>query len=515
MSIREIPTFSPSATLDEIREALGQLLQWAKERDPQAIGEDTQKFISFESALSIGLVKRTSRGYVSGGGSFDDGGWVPDYPDGIDDNSPPTAASGLVVTSVRTGFFIEIDSPNYPQGGENAYTEVWGAKYSGTGPLPQFSDAVFIGQIQGKSGIYLVQAEPGVQQHFWVGTVTRAGIRQIDVQGPTGGLNGVYAVAGKIDDRHIESLSVAKLLTGEIQVGTTISSFGYTGTNTYEWQIDGNGVARFSGVIVRGTVYASAGEIGGASIHSNYVQSTTYDGSGNGWRLDNALGKIFAGKILISNVGATVVLDTEATGTDPILKMGSVLSILGNGDASLGTLDLAGALRSGQTAYDTGTGFWLGKVSGTPKFSIGDASHAMLWTGSALQLRGVEIDNFSASISGGDISFTQTVDSFGNMLNSWPTRTISVSGGRSPFKYQWMVVITQSINSSGATVSIPVILLGSTTTTVDIRGEYPDSTVSGHLGCIITDANGRVTYTKVSFTLNLANVNPGDVGSAE
>lgn len=294
MSIREIAGISPSASLEEIRQALIELLQWAKERDPQAAGEDTQKFISFEQAVSIGLLKRTSRGYVAGGGSFDDGGWVPDYPDGIDDSSPPTAASGLVVTSVRTGFFIEIDSPNYPQGGENAYTEVWGAKYDGTPPLPQFSDAVFIGQIQGKSGIYLVQAEPGVQQHFWVGTVTRAGIRQIDVQGPTGGLNGVYAVAGKIDDRHIESLSVAKLLTGEIQVGTTISSFGFTGTNTYEWQIDGNGVARFSGVIVRGTVYASAGQIGGADIASSYVASSNYDGVSVGWKLDNTTGEITA-----------------------------------------------------------------------------------------------------------------------------------------------------------------------------------------------------------------------------
>lgn len=376
MSIREIPTFSPSATLDEIREALGQLLQWARERDPQAIGEDTQKFISFESALSIGLVKRTSRGYVSGGGSFDDGGWVPDYPDGIDDSSPPTAASGLVVTSVRTGFFIEIDSPNYPQGGENAYTEVWGAKYDGTPPLPQFSDAVFIGQIQGKSGIYLVQAEPGVQQHFWVGTVTRAGIRQIDVQGPTGGLNGVSAVAGKIDDRHIESLSVAKLLTGEIQVGTTISSFGYTGTNTHEWQIDGNGVARLSGVIVRGTVYASAGKIGGADIASDHVASSNYDGVSIGWKLDNTTGEITAfganirGTLNASDITAgtlnadrinsgditrtysnTQITSVESTGTDTVIVEVTVGSV----DAGIaGEVRFSGQLYRDAYASDTG-----------------------------------------------------------------------------------------------------------------------------------------------------------------
>lgn len=49
----------------------------------------------------------------------------------------------------------------------------------------------------------------------------------------------------------------------------------------------------------------------------------------------------------------------------------------------------ANGLRSGQTAYDTGTGFWLGSTGGTPKFSIGNsAGNKMTWDGATLSLSG-------------------------------------------------------------------------------------------------------------------------------
>ena len=58
-----------------------------------------------------------------------------------------------------------------------------------------------------------------------------------------------------------------------------------------------------------------------------------------------------------------------------------------------------GFIRSGQETYDTGTGWWLGTVSNTPRFSIGNGSNQyMRWSGSALQtsklvVNGAEIYN--------------------------------------------------------------------------------------------------------------------------
>jgi hypothetical protein len=58
------------------------------------------------------------------------------------------------------------------------------------------------------------------------------------------------------------------------------------------------------------------------------------------------------------------------------------------------------ALRGGQTAYDTGSGFWIGDVSGTTKFSIGNsAGNKLTWDGSALALTGA-ITAASGAIGG-------------------------------------------------------------------------------------------------------------------
>ncbi len=58
-------------------------------------------------------------------------------------------------------------------------------------------------------------------------------------------------------------------------------------------------------------------------------------------------------------------------------------------------------IRSGQTAYNTGTGYWLGVVSGTPKFSIGNSSdNRVTWDGSTLTIAGALNTGTGSSIDG-------------------------------------------------------------------------------------------------------------------
>jgi len=48
-----------------------------------------------------------------------------------------------------------------------------------------------------------------------------------------------------------------------------------------------------------------------------------------------------------------------------------------------------GHIRSGQTDYDTGTGWWIGNDGGTPKFSIGDSvGNKLTWDGESLNFLG-------------------------------------------------------------------------------------------------------------------------------
>lgn len=70
------------------------------------------------------------------------------------------------------------------------------------------------------------------------------------------------------------------------------------------------------------------------------------------------------------------------------------------------TLDTNGHLKGGQTAYDTGTGFFLGYSGGLYKFSLGNSiGNKLLWDGSALSLTG-EINATSGMIGGTTISPT-------------------------------------------------------------------------------------------------------------
>lgn len=71
------------------------------------------------------------------------------------------------------------------------------------------------------------------------------------------------------------------------------------------------------------------------------------------------------------------------------LNIGGTLNAVGG---TLGALSIAsgGNVRQGQTAFNTGTGFWLGDASGTPKFSIGNpAGNYMTWDGTKLTVNAV------------------------------------------------------------------------------------------------------------------------------
>ena len=70
------------------------------------------------------------------------------------------------------------------------------------------------------------------------------------------------------------------------------------------------------------------------------------------------------------------------------------------------TVATNGSISSGQTAYDTGTGFWMGNVSGTTKFSLGNsAGNKMTWDGSSLSITG-NISATTGSIGGWTIGAT-------------------------------------------------------------------------------------------------------------
>jgi hypothetical protein len=103
-----------------------------------------------------------------------------------------------------------------------------------------------------------------------------------------------------IDDAKIANLSAAKITAGSIAVGQYIQSSGYV-AGSAGWRINGNGVAEFSGVTVRGTVYATngtfTGTITGSTINGTTINSgdinVTSGSTASSWGLIHSYNKQF------------------------------------------------------------------------------------------------------------------------------------------------------------------------------------------------------------------------------
>lgn len=167
-----------------------------------------------------------------------------------------------------------------------------------------------------------------------------------------------------IDDAKVANLSASKLTAGTIDVGQYIQSSGYV-AGSAGWRINGNGNAEFSGVVVRGTIYATTGQIGGNTIDSTSIHSgTTGYGTGAGFYLGSD------GRFSLSN---------------KLTWDGSVLNIVGGGTfsgaLSAATGTFAGNVHGGQFTTGAFTGYaWpaannYGTYLGPSGLLIGNANN--------------------------------------------------------------------------------------------------------------------------------------------
>lgn len=159
----------------------------------------------------------------------------------------------------------------------------------------------------------------------------------------------------------------------------------------------------------------------------------------------------------------------------------------------LGTVEIAtgGYLRSGQTAWSTGSGFWLGWVGSGPGeagFSIGDSGAYLRYKPSTgLELK---LNTFSYSLN-----TSTTVSVSGNGSKSLGVVTATVSGGVSPYTYAW-TVLSQS-DQTPEKYTAWRNTAGSSANTCDLYASSAALSSFGNtqyltVSCTVTDANGRV-----------------------
>lgn len=156
-----------------------------------------------------------------------------------------------------------------------------------------------------------------------------------------------------VDNAKIATVAAAKIAAGSIDVGNYIQSSNYS-AGSAGWRIHGDGTAEISEAIVRGTVYATDGE--------------------------------FSGKVTVG-AGSSVPYSFVTSG--PPSNADQTLSALNAGTSITGggiTLSGGGSIKGGQTAYATGTGFFLGYESGAYKFSVGSTSDYINFSGTTLSI---------------------------------------------------------------------------------------------------------------------------------
>lgn len=137
--------------------------------------------------------------------------------------------------------------------------------------------------------------------------------------------------------------------------------------------------------ILAGTILA--GNIAAATIQGGNIAASTITGS-NIAALTITSGLIAANAIIAGKIAAGSVTAVEIS----VSQLSAISANMGTITAGNITVSTTGFIRGGQSAYNTGSGFWLGYDSGVYKFSVGDGStKIMTWDGTSATIGGFDI----------------------------------------------------------------------------------------------------------------------------
>lgn len=136
-------------------------------------------------------------------------------------------------------------------------------------------------------------------------------------------------------------------------------------------------------LIVNGTIIGAAlipGTLGSTQIGANAITTT----------------QLNANSVTAVKIQANTITADKLT----ISELAAITADIGSITAGDITLDTSGFIKGGQTAYNTGEGFFLGFDTADYKFSIGDGgvSNFLTWDGTSLVIRGnISIGSYTAS----------------------------------------------------------------------------------------------------------------------
>lgn len=185
-------------------------------------------------------------------------------------------------------------------------------------------------------------------------------------------------------------------------------------------------------------------------------------------------------------------------------NLAAISANLGAVTAGTFTLDATGFIRGGQTAYNTGAGFWLGYDTGAYKFSLGNsAGNNLTWDGTTLTIKGAlnaATGTFAGSLSAATGTFAGSLSAAsGSFAGSLSAATGTFSGSLTASA----INAVDTINIAGNAVTIPVSSFTASTSFLYTGSETTIQTAS------ITSIGGMVSIS-LSFQTTTSSITPSN-----
>lgn len=330
----------------------------------------------------------------------------------IKDLTPPPTPVGISVTTGLSTVFITSSIPSYTVGHGHEKTLIYGA----IGATSIFADATVIGDFTG--AITSIARNPNEQLRLWFKYLSKDGGESAL---PFGGLNGLDATTLTIGATDFANTIRPVFIFATLPIlPSTLYPIGSTGVLTTTGKLYRNvsdvwvtavATSDLSGVIADSQISAgtiSGNKIKAGSITAAQIAADTITAG------QIAAGAISASELAVNAVTANAIAAGAITADKlTVADLAAVSANLGVITAGNITLDTAGFIKGGQTAYATGNGFFLGYSGINYKFSIGNAATGLRWDGASLFINGT-VDGGLTLSNTGHIKGGQTAYNTGN-----------------------------------------------------------------------------------------------------
>jgi len=266
---------------------------------------------------------------------------------------------------------------------------------------------------------YIGPVQDGVTYNVRIRAINAAGV-------PSTWVTGSIAATGKdTPPGDPSSLAAAGVVEGARLTWTNPVDKDLAGIEV--WEASAND--RATAVLIDTVLARTFDRLGlaGTAVRYYWVRAIDTTGNISGWHPAGATAGVSA-----TAVGAGGVVDyADVTGTKPPADADNTTDAIETGTTVTSggiTFSAGGAIKGGQTAYNTGNGWFLGYSGGFYKFSIGDPGGSyMTWDGSSLTIKGNLVGTtgtFSGDvdyqyISGSILSFDSAPGTDSNSTTTW------------------------------------------------------------------------------------------------